>query len=210
MADLYYCCPRGKSLGWAYSVEDVPAACEELRSSRTMPPKASFSTCVHEAAHSCAAFALGGKVGSVTVDQRYVSRAETRCSPIERAAHFMIGKLAENRLARRRVTAQNETVIALLDRAAAGECGSTCDDCGVGRLLSFGPSDEDIARGLAAFRRAEELALRMAEDRAFWAAVLGVADALDARKTLTGDEVAAICGRHIQPGQFKFNPNEKD
>lgn len=206
---IYNCCQRGKELGRGFAGDDVPGAPDDLLLIEAYePPKASFSTCVHEAGHACAAIAIGGEVIEVMVSGRNVSRSHNRGNIVERAAVMMAGTLAENRLARRRITASNEAVIELLDRAAAGACGLTCDECLIGRRLSFGPTDDEIGRGLAAFRGAEALALRMVEDPAFWRAVIAIADALDERQTLIGETVHLLAERFIAPGSFALTPIE--
>lgn len=206
MATYLYCCPRGKAQERVFHEADVPEPRAELALPRDFAPAAApYRVCIHEAAHASCSIALGARVFNVTVDGRFVSEAVSRGSAIERASVYMIGILAENRLKRWRRTASNDDVIELLDEAAAGICGRTCDDCNVARLLSYGASDEEVAMGLAAFRQAEALALRMIDDPAFWGAVIEIADRLERDRTVPGPDVHEIAERHFAAGSFSIS-----
>lgn len=203
MSGYLYCCARGAVREHVFAEIDVPEPRAELALKREFVPlPAPYSTVVHEAAHAVASVAIGGAVKVVTVDSRNISIAANGKSRIGRGAVLMAGPFAENRLRRFRRTAATETVIELIDDAVADRCGRTCDECIVGRLFAFGPSDEDVAAGLAMYRRAEALALRMIDDPAFWAAVLEVAERLERDREASGADVHEIAGRHFVAGSF--------
>jgi len=211
MSAYYHCCARGAIREQVFAEIDVPEPREELALKRDfVPARAPWSTVIHESAHAVASVAIGGTVTRVTVDARNASTAQNGRSRIGRGAVLMAGPFAENRLRRFRRTAATETVIELIDDANAGNCGLTCDQCLVARLFAFGPSDEDVAAGLAMYRRAEALAIRMIDDPAFWAAVLEVAERLDRDREVAGADVHEIASRHFVAGSFDPLSNNQE